>query len=457
MVFSARICRCVRLFACTAAIITTAGPSVPTLAQNSCDVNSAFLWTPIAGESTGTDTICSSGHCARPEPNGATYLRLGGAGCAASGTCTIEAVVPLEFPFNRLNTNYLKRPLIWWFLGDPPAGCEPPSNCSPLASCATLGSLTTDYAETFVRLTTSCQELREAVAIRYTVQAWSCPITSLCKDHLELPLTVDPVELATFLGCPPPPPPERCGGDASCQSCPGGNSIGGGGAAAGGGGGGPGDGPDGGSQSGPQAYLYYTAGGSGGPGLPGSAAWAMTLGRYWSHNYAQRIVEDPLDPSDPADSHVWLITEYGTFREFGNLTGGVYERLAPSGEYRTLERTGTGWTLTDLDGTVMEFDNDGKWLSTTERNPAVVTQGIYDLSGRLEEVDLPDLRKELYAYYEAPDPAEGKLKTITEVGIDGATTYAWHYHWTGDDLTRIERPDGTDLEYAYATDPIPAT
>jgi len=158
---------------------------------------------------------------------------------------------------------------------------------------------------------------------------------------------------------------------------------------------------------------------------------------------------DPLDPADPADSHVWLITRYGTFREFGNLTGGVYEVLAPSDEYRTLKRTSIGWTLTDLDGTVTEFDDAGRWLSTTARNPAVVTQGHYDPSGRLDEVDLPDQRKELFAYYEAPDPAEGKLKAITEVGVDGVSTYEWQYLWSGDDLERIVRPDQTALKYLY--------
>ena len=47
------------------------------------------------------------------------------------------------------------------------------------------------------------------------------------------------------------------------------------------------------------------------------------------------------------------------------------------------------------------------------------------------------------------DPAAGKLWTITEVGIDGTSTLEWTYSWTGDDLMRIDRPDGTALEYLY--------
>ena len=308
------------------------------------------------------------------------------------------------------------------------------------------GKFIYDFLETWVTKDVSCATAPDETGF-YSLRIRVCGSACHPPDLVINGLTFAAPQLLKDIGCPPPPPPERCGGDASCHSCPGGNSIGGGGPAAGGGGGGPGDGPDGGGQSGPGAYLYYTGGGAGGPGLPGSAAWNATLGRYWSHRYAQRIVEDP------DDSHVWLITEYGTFRELGSLSGGVYEVLAPSNEYRTLERTGTGWTLSDLDGTVMEFDSGGKWLSTTGRNLALMTSGVYDGSGRLEEVDLPDLRQELFAYYEAPDPQEGKLKQITEVGIDGVTTSEWHYHWTGDDLTRIDRPDGTALEYAYDTDP----
>jgi RHS repeat-associated protein len=249
------------------------------------------------------------------------------------------------------------------------------------------------------------------------------------------------VVTAEDLGCPVPPP-ERCKGDASCESCPGGNSIGGGGAAAGGPGG-PGD-----PQSGRGAYLYYTAGGAGAAGLPGSAAWNVALGRHWSHDYAQRIVEDPLE-LDPPESRVHLITEYGTYRTFFGLVGGVYTEVSPSDEYRTLEHTAMGWTLTDLDGTVTEFDAAGLWRSTTDRNDNAKT-AVYD-TGRLAEVHFPDQRKELFAYHDAPDPAEGKLASITEVGIDGATTREWRYFWSGENLVGIERPDGTAVEYFYDT------
>ncbi|HMB51703.1 MAG TPA: hypothetical protein VKU40_00215, partial [Thermoanaerobaculia bacterium] len=183
--------------------------------------------------------------------------------------------------------------------------------------------------------------------------------------------------------------------------------------------------------------LYYRAAGAGTAGLPGSTTWNTVLGRYWSHTYAQRIV------LDPDDSHVWLITDRATFREFGNLSGGVYETLRPSDEYRTLHRIGTtGWELHDLDGTVMEFDTDGLWLSTTDRNGNETT-GTYS-SGELVQVDLPDGRSEELGY-----DGGGRLISITEVGTDGTTERTWDLTWTGNDLTRIDRPDGTAWVMTY--------
>jgi hypothetical protein len=77
--------------------------------------------------------------------------------------------------------------------------------------------------------------------------------------------------------------------------------------------------------------LRYQAGGAGSADLPTPAGWS--LGRGWSHDYALAIVEDP-DPS-----HVWLITEFATYREFTDGNGdGFYETIVPSDEYRTLEK-----------------------------------------------------------------------------------------------------------------------
>jgi len=194
------------------------------------------------------------------------------------------------------------------------------------------------------------------------------------------------------------------------------------------------------ADSGPGAMLRYVAGGAGGPGFPGSAAWNTILGRYWSHDYAQRVV---LDPALNNDTHVWLIVPDATFREFTNLSGGIYQTASPSDEYHKLHRTAGGWELHELDGTVHFFDNGGLWTQTVDRN-GNTKQGHYT-GGKLTSVDFPDRRTESFTY----DATTGKLASITEVGVGSAASRTWTYTWTGNDLTRITRPDNTKWEFFY--------
>ncbi len=185
------------------------------------------------------------------------------------------------------------------------------------------------------------------------------------------------------------------------------------------------------------AALAYTARGAGTPGLPGSAEWRPVLGRGWSHDYAERIVPDP------DDSHVWLITSLGTYREFWRPVDGVYQEASPSDEYRTLTRTPSSWELRELDGAVHSFDADGRWAGTTDANGNAKLP-TYDAAGTLTDVAFPDGRSERFTYH--PD---GKLAAIEEIGVGAAASRTWSYTWAGDDLTRIDRPDGTAGEYFY--------
>lgn len=247
---------------------------------------------------------------------------------------------------------------------------------------------------------------------------------------------VTPIEGLSFtvtpqdLGCPEPPK-WSCGGDSSCRDC---ISVGSGSASP------AGEGASA-EPAGHGAAVRYRAGGAGGPGWPGTAAWNQVFGRYWSHEYAERIVPDP----DAA--HVWLITGHATFREFtdGNADG-AYETVSPSDEYRDLVKVPTGWELRGLDGTVQSFGPTGLWTGTVDRN-GNETAAQYT-SGKLARVTFPDGRREDFAYH--PD---GKLHTITQMGVDGVTSRAWTYTWSGLDLIRIDRPDGTAWEMFYSSDP----
>src|SRR5262249_31302431 len=99
------------------------------------------------------------------------------------------------------------------------------------------------------------------------------------------------------------------------------------------------------------AQLRYAAGSVGDDHTPRPAAWCTMLGRYWTHDYAERIVLD----SD--ESHVWLLTRHGGFHEFSNLSVGsglvLYQASAPADELRKLyyDTVSQTWQLKGLDGT----------------------------------------------------------------------------------------------------------
>jgi YD repeat-containing protein len=164
---------------------------------------------------------------------------------------------------------------------------------------------------------------------------------------------------------------------------------------------------------------------------------------------------------DPDESHVWLLTRFGSFREFGSLGAGsglrLYQTVTPGDEYRKLyyDSTAQGWQLVGLDGSVEYFLPKtagspagmlaGFFDKITDRlydpaNPAAhpPVQATYNASNQLDHVTLPDGRRENFSY---TGGASGKLASLTEVGTDGTTTRTWTFTWNGDDLVTIGRPD----------------
>jgi RHS repeat-associated protein len=266
----------------------------------------------------------------------------------------------------------------------------------------------------------------------WTVRAQTCGGPGATCGHWQ---TVTGTAMVTSwtLGCLPPLewacPNDGNSCNPSCVGPGGGSSSGGGG---------PGAAPP---WSGPGATLRYAAGGVGSVGSPGAVDWKGSLGQGWSHDYAVRIVEDP------DRFHVWLLTEHATFREFTDGdSDGIYETVSPGNEKRALAWTGSGWQLTELDGTVHDFDSGGLWQSTTPPEGSLyATTATYDAgTGKLERVDFPEGRHELFTY-----GGDGKLESITEVGVDDSTSRTWIYLWASENLVRIERPDGTAWELTY--------
>jgi YD repeat-containing protein len=428
--------------------------SVPPAAAQQCLDSLGYsgdLWfVPQPGESPPEeeDSRCDDGFWCFQGKDLGPFIRIAGSGCDPTvGACELELRFPLEFKGNETNiaehpNQSPPKPGVFWLAGEAPQSCQPwlSSNCGQIGICGTfIGEINDDFIETLLILgSASCEAPTPARSGLFSIIAVTCSSQFSCPKREFASFTVSPQSVRTALGCPDPPK-QDCD---DCMACPlsgvpadgRGPRIGGAQLGAGGG-----------------AYLHYAAGGAGShPKFPGTAQWNIALGRNWSHSYATRLFEDP------DATRVWLIEKSGTFREFRNPDGsGAYQTVSPSTEKRTLTwlGAGSGWTLAELDGTVHLYSDSGRWLSTTDRN-GNATVGTYG-AGELSSVALPDGRREEFTYFPSGDPAEGKLATIVEVGVENVTTRTWEYTWSGPDLVRVDRPDGTALLFSYGDPSLP--
>jgi YD repeat-containing protein len=351
---------------------------------------------------------------------------------------TVRYRFPLTLVGNSQNTDTDFTAQVFWFnQSSPPAGgCLPGFNaCNPTTSCGYLGAkFLFDSGDTYIQASgITCGNIPATLGT-YSFSVYRCnsPFFSCQRGENSGTADFTPQALRAALNCPVPPT-DGCPDDAGGQIC----CIGPGGASPGGGTGGA---SGGGQGWGPGKTLRYRAAGVGHPGFPGSTVWNQSLGRYWSHDFVERIV------MDPNDQHVWLLTRFGTFREWskGAAGAGDYSTVRPSDEKRTLTRTGAGWQLRGLDGSVQTFNAAGLWVQTADRDGNLTT-GTLDAASRISGVTYPDGLSETYSY----SAGTGKLAKIVENGVAGAAAREWDYTWTGDDLSRIDRPDGTAFAFVY--------
>jgi RHS repeat-associated protein len=355
----------------------------------------------------------------------------------ATTACEVRLWAPLEFPNNALNFSTGGPTGKLLFYSSPTASsCAPypfPA-CGQIAECGFVGAtqVEVDFISAWIeRGGVTCANA-ETLTDDFSLAAWQCVTSNVgCRRLTPVNgLILGGPEMAKGIGCRRDIPPDSCAENSNCDRCRVGVGLGDGGPGFAVAGGGPG------------ATFYHRAGGTGSRFTPGEAAWRLELGRSWSHSYAERIVVDP------DDSHVWLLTKTGSFREWSVLSGGVYTTVFPSDEKRTLARTAGGWELLELDGTVHAFGTDGRWLSSTDRNGNAKTASY--AGGALASVSFPDGRSETFSYH-----LDGKLASITEVGVGGSPTRIWSYVWSGDDLIEIHRPDSTAWRFRYTASGYP--
>ena len=385
-----------------------------------------------------------SGFRCYPVENEGSFLEMTSSGCdPTSGSCGVKIHATATNPGVRdmvVEDGLFGTPTpkVYWY---PCSGAA----CAEDMICGLDGfggQINFDNLDTWLAKGLSCSQ---AWTSNFSVKIEVCQTASGCRKTkvIEIP----GVSLALSMGCPIPPPPpctEPSGqaSGASGNSCPMCQQVGGGCGVSVAGGGPSCELPWLG-----KAQVRYAAGGTGANGLPGSSAWRTTLGRFWSHDYAERIVVDP------DTSHVWLLTRYGSFREFSNLAAGsglrLYQNRTPSDEFRKLyfDTATGGWELHSLDGRKDIFRSDGLWLQTIfASDPSHPVQGTYNASNQLISVSFPDGRSDSFTYH--PD---GKLASITEVAVAGLGTSSrtWGLTWSGDELTLATRPDGTAWQFIY--------
>ncbi len=398
--------------------------TVPGLQAQVC-VGSSAIGFAAGGATINAPQNCVGLFWCHPPMVSAVDYRVMPPGCEPTEeSCTIRAVVPMEFPGNHGNT------LGAGFFDSPVKLLWEDADNNFVGACGNAGArIQVDDGETWIERAFTCGDSGGGQV--YELQITVCDEVSGCEQNRSV--FVDLTDEALDPAVCPRPPEDDC--DENCLACrTTGSGAGGGGASAAGGGG-----HSGGNGTGPGAFLRYKAGSVGRDDLPGSPS--PGLGRFWSHSYAMRLFED-ADPT-PHASRVHLVTETAVYRTFIDDDGDdIYELVFPGDEYRSLTPTAGGWTLTNLDGTIDTFDVDGFWQQRSDRNGNTT---LASYTGQLlTSVTFPDGRREDFTY-----TVGGMLESITEVGVDDTTTRTWTYTWTGSNLTRIDRPDGTAIEYLY--------
>ena len=421
-----------------------------------CDGGNRIYWFSVPGSSPA-DNNCqgATGFRCHPPERLSSAVELVNPGCnPRTQACAVRLRVSFEFPgaAQTFHEDGLTVGQIYWFAGATSPSCTGTTpSCGQIGICSAAGqALIYDFVDTYIlKNNVTCANAAASQEV-FSLTAWACPTISSCRKELKVEgLTLGGPSLAAAIGCPVPPPPPCTEGDgsssgASGNSCPLCQSVGGGGGcSASAAGGGPGCEPPGLGK----AQLRYAAGGVGGDGLPGSTAWRTALGRFWAHDFSERIVVDPNT------SHVWFLSRYGSLREYSNLAGGgglrLYQSHAPSDEFRQLyfDTSTGGWQLHTLDGRQDFFRPDGLWEKTVfAADPAHPILGTYNTGQQLLLVTFQDGRSDSLTYF--PD---GKLATITEnpVAGSGAPSRIWSLTWSGDLLTFATRPDGTAYQFFY--------
>ena len=163
------------------------------------------------------------------------------------------------------------------------------------------------------------------------------------------------------------------------------------------------------------------------------------FGRGWTSTLETRAFENII-------THDVVILQGDGRREFFSWNGTGY---TPSPGYTsTLVNTGTGWTLTDLDGRVEAFRADGRLTSRTDADGQ--RQDItWNGSGQPTVVTDVTSGRALILGYTGGFVSSASTTPVTSNGTTAPLT--WNYAYTGNLLTKACDPRNNNLTTGYCT------
>ncbi len=156
------------------------------------------------------------------------------------------------------------------------------------------------------------------------------------------------------------------------------------------------------------------------------------LGYGWSHSY-------DIYAEELSDASVRIHAPGALIRAFHRNPDGTYSGLA--GEHATLVRVGGLFQLTEKDGLVHRFRNDGKFSTIQDTRGNAIT-AAYDGSGRLVQVSHSNGDSFVLAYN-----AQGRLASLTD-HAGRATQFA--YDGSGQHLLSVTAPGSRTTTYTYS-------
>lgn len=163
----------------------------------------------------------------------------------------------------------------------------------------------------------------------------------------------------------------------------------------------------------------------------GQGSNSRIMGNYWSTTYDRWVVL-PTAPGQPAK----VRRPDGKAISFYDV-GGVYQ---PHAYFEgTLIKTGSGWTYTEEDKSVENYDITGRLLSVTDRVGRSVAI-TYDSAGNLSKATANTGESLTLAYN-----TNKQLSTLTD-----NAGHVWTYYYNGySDLVSVLRPFGYNKNYYY--------